>query len=168
MTRRSHAPAHAHSTSRTIFAARLYPHRSLGQTGSRLLVLLAAVPCISGGLAFAIAGAWPVTGFLGLDVVALALALFFNHRAARAYEEVALWRDDLLIRKHASSGTIAEHRFNPFWTRLRVNRHDAIGVTRIAVAAKGRELAIGDFLNPPDRASFAAAFGAALSRAKSG
>jgi uncharacterized membrane protein len=133
-----------------------------------LLVALAAVPCICGGLAFAIAGAWPVTSFLGLDVVALALALFFNQRAARAYEEVALWRDDLRIRKHAPSGRFAEHRFNPFWTRLLVNRHDAIGVTRIAVAAKGRELAIGSFLNPPDRASFAAAFGAALRRARSG
>ena len=56
------------------FDAVLYPNRSLDQFGFHLL--MAAIVLVSAGIgaAFVIAGAWPVTGFLGLDVVLLYLA----------------------------------------------------------------------------------------------
>lgn len=60
------------------------------------------------------------------------------------------------------------HRFNPFWTRFAVARHEEIGITDMAVEGEGRRVPIGAFLNPDDRESFATAFGRALATAKSG
>ena len=61
-----------------------------------------------------------------------------------------------------------QHRFNPFWARFSVARHEEIGITRMLVEAQGRSVSIGGFLNPDDRESFAAAFSRALATAKSG
>jgi uncharacterized membrane protein len=168
MTDRTNPDPDTHRASMPLFAAKLYAHRSLSRRGFAILMLLAAVPCAISAVVFAFAGAWPVSGFFGLDVAGLALAFQMNYRAARGFEEISLWRDDLLVRKHAPSGRIVEHRFNPFWARLRISRHNAIGITRLALAARDREVAIGEFLNPPDRKSFAEAFGSALRQAQGG
>jgi uncharacterized membrane protein len=149
-----------------IFAARLYPHRSLPRSGFIVLMVVATAACLCSGLLFAVAGAWPVSGFFGLDLALLALAFLVNYRSGRRFEEIGLWRHDLLVRKHSASGSIAEHHFNPFYARLKVERREPIGVTGLALTIGRSELAIGDFLNPPDRRSFAQAFGEALRKAR--
>lgn len=118
------------------------------------------------GVIFLSHGAWPVFGFFGLDVVGLYIAFRVNYRAARAREEVSVSRTALDIRKVAPSGKSQAHHFNPFWARFSVARHSEIGITKMAVEAQGESVAIGSFLNPDDRESFAAAFTRALSTAK--
>lgn len=118
------------------------------------------------GAIFLSHGAWPVFGFFGLDVVGLYIAFRVNYRAARAREEVSVSRTALDIRKVAPSGKSQAHHFNPFWARFSVARHSEIGITKMAVEAQGESVAIGGFLNPDDRESFAKAFARALSTAK--
>jgi uncharacterized membrane protein len=151
-----------------IFKALLTPHRSLGRTG--FLVVMGAMLFGSAftGAVFLAHGAWPVFGFLGLDVLAVYLAFRLNYRAARAREEVSVSRVALDIRKTAASGRTEEHHFNPFWARFTIARHDEIGITRMQVEAQGQEVPIGGFLNPDDRESFATAFTRALAAAKAG
>ena len=148
------------------FRALLTPHRSLGRTGFLVLMGALAFGWLATGVIFLVNGAWPVFGFFGLDVVGVYVAFRLNYRAARAREEVALSRTQLDIRKTDPSGRSEAHRFNPFWTRFSVSRHSEIGITRMAVTAQGRSVAIGSFLNPDDRESFATAFGRALATAK--
>ena len=150
------------------FKALLTPHRSLGRTG--FLVLMGALLFGWGvtALFFLAQGAWPVAGFFGLDIVAVYLAFRLNYRAGRAREEVSVSRTSLEIRKVAPSGKSAFHRMNPFWTKFRVRRHSEIGITGMAVEAKGRSVPIGAFLNPDDRESFAKAFSQALATARAG
>ncbi len=149
------------------FKALLTPHRSLGRTG--FLVLMGALAFGWGvtGLFFFFQGAWPVAGFFGLDILAVYLAFRLNYRAGRAREEVSVSRTTLDIRKVAPSGKSVAHRLNPFWCRLAVRRHAEIGITGMAVEARGTRVTIGAFLNPDDRESFADAFGQALATAKS-
>lgn len=151
-----------------IFRALLTPHRSLGRTG--FIVLMALIAGISSGVGifFWSIGAWPIFGFLGLDVVLIYIAFRLNYRAARAREEVSVSRLSVDIRKVAPSGRAQEHRFNTFWTRFLVDRHEEIGITAMAVEGQGRSVPVGTFLNPDDRESFAAAFGRALTTARSG
>ena len=148
------------------FRALLMPHRSLGRTG--FLVLMGALVFGWGvtGLIFLANGAWPVFGFFGLDVLLVYGAFRLNYRAARVREEVSVSRTALDIRKTAPSGRTEDHRFNPFWTRFRVARHDEIGITAMAVEARGQAVSLGSFLNPEDRESFAQAFSRALATAK--
>lgn len=150
------------------FRALLVPHRSLGRTGFLVLMGFCAAVWLSTGALFLSIGAWPVFGFFGLDVLLLYLAFRFNYRAARAREEVSVSRIALDIVKVAPSGRRQEHRFNPFWARFRVARHDEIGITGMAVEGEGRRVPIGSFLNPDDRESFATAFGRALATARTG
>ena len=151
-----------------IFSALLTPHRSLGRTGFMVLMGTLAFAWLSTGLFFLSAGAWPVFGFFGLDLLAVYVAFRLNYRSARAREEVSVSRTALDIRKVAPSGRAEQHRFNPFWARFNIARHDEIGITGMAVEGQGRTVPIGAFLNPDDRESFAAAFGRALATAKAG
>lgn len=149
-----------------IFRALLIPHRSLGRTGFIVLMSVLGVVWLGTGFLFLSIGAWPVFGFFGLDLLAIYIAFRLNYRAARAREEVSVSRTALDIRKVAPSGRTEAHRFNPFWTKFRVARHEEIGITGMAVEGEGRRVPIGSFLNPDDRESFATAFGRALATAR--
>lgn len=151
---------------RPAFHAVLTPHRSLGPNGFRVLMLVLTGSWLATGLVFAAMGAWPIFGFFGLDVLALYVAFKLNYRAANCHEEVRLSRDELLIKRVEVSGKTRLNRFNPFWTGLKVTRHPYAGVTAIAVASRGERIAVGDFLNPDDRESFAKAFALALATVK--
>jgi uncharacterized membrane protein len=148
------------------FKALLTPHRSLGRTGFAVLIAALLFGWAVTGVIFLAHGAWPVFGFFGLDVIALYVAFRLNYRAARACEEVSISRTALDIRKVAPSGRTEAHHFNPFWTRFSVARHAEIGITRMTVEGRSKSVAIGGFLNPDDRESFAAAFSRALATAK--
>ena len=150
------------------FAARLFPHRSLTSSGFSMLMAFLGAVCVMSAMLFMKLGAWPVVGFFGVDIALVWFAFRANYRAARAFEEVAVWPHDLLVRKVSANGMIREHRFNPFFARFRIDRHAEYGITRMSLAGEGREIDIGAFLNPPDRESFAHAFSDALARARRG
>ena len=88
------------------------------------------------GIFYVIVGAWPVFMFLGLDVLILWAAFQINYRAARAFEEIEVHRDALIIRKVSARGAIRELTFNPFWAKLHVKRDDEDQVTHITVTIK--------------------------------
>lgn len=149
-----------------IFSATLRPHRSLGQMGFLVLMLVIGGLWFVTGLYFVSLGAWPVLGFLGLDVLAVWVAFRLNYRAARAYEEVEVSRTALIIRKVSPGGRLQEIRFNPHWARLEIQTVEDEFVSRIFVRARADKVPVGAFLNPDDRRSFARAFGAALAEAR--
>jgi len=154
------------SADEPFFRALLTPHRSLGRTGFAILMGVLLALWLLTGAFFLSKGAWPVFGFFGLDILLVYIAFRANFRAARAREEISVSRTSLDIRKTAPSGRTVAHRFNPFWARFQVARHEEIGITGMAVEAQGERIAIGGFLNPDDRESFATAFSRALATAK--
>ena len=125
------------------------------------LAICASIP----GLVMYSIGAWPVVGFMGLDVAAVWWALSASTRSGERAEHVALYPDALEIRQVAPGGAETLFSFNPFFTRLVVERDDD-RVTGLLLQSRERSLALGSFLNPADKASFARAFGAALARAR--
>ncbi|MGB7285417.1 MAG: DUF2244 domain-containing protein [Salaquimonas sp.] len=151
-----------------IFAARLVPYRSLGNTGFWLLMAFVCLTCFLSGILFLAIGAWPVFLFFGLDLLLIWGAFKLSYRSGKAYEEIAVWKHELEFRQIAPSGKVKVHLLNPFWTKFHVDRHDEIGITKMVLVEKGNFLNIGSFLNPQDRESFANALGLALAKAKSG
>lgn len=149
-----------------IFSATLTPHRSLGRGGFLALMALIASIAFATGLYFWSLGAWPVIGFLGIDILAVWLAFRLNYGAARAYEEVAISRTALVIRRVNPQGKAQELRFNPHWVRLEVEELEDGHVARIVVRMRDQRIPVGTLLNPEDRKSFARAFGAALAQAR--
>jgi len=149
-----------------IFRALLVPHRSLGRTGFLILMGTLGISSFLAGLFFLSIGAWPVFGFFGLDVLIVYIAFRMNYASGKIHEEVSISRIALQIRQVGASGRIKLHEFNPFWTRFSVARHAEIGITSMLVEGQGKAVAIGSFLNPDDRESFASAFQVALATAK--
>ena len=145
------------------FDAWLRPHRSLTRRGIAMVLALAAVPSFILGAAFLFMGAWPVTGFLGLDVVLLYAAFRLNNRAARESERVRLSDTELTVDRHAIDGRAEHWSFQPNWLRVYVDdppRPDS----KLLLSTHGRSLAIGRFLPPAERVEVADALRAALRR----
>jgi uncharacterized membrane protein len=149
-----------------IFSATLVPHRSLDRRGFLALIGLIAGLWFVFGLYFWSLGAWPVTGFGALDILAIFVAFKLNYRAARSFEEVAVSREAIVLRKVTAAGRAQEIRFNPQWVRLEVEEVADEGVARIALRTRDRRVTVGAFLNPADRRTFTEAFGAALATAR--
>jgi uncharacterized membrane protein len=152
----------------TIFSATITPHRSLGNVGFMVLMLVFGGVSFISGMAFLLMGAWPVFGFFGLDVLLLYWAFRINYRHAAAYEEVSVTPTALRVRKVDHRGTARVWELNPLWVRLDQVVHEEFGVERLFLVSRGKQLAIANFLGPDEKASFAQALGHALGEAKRG
>jgi uncharacterized membrane protein len=151
-----------------IFSAVLTPHRSLGNVGFLVLMLLFGGVSFITGVAFLLMGAWPVFGFFGLDVLLLYWAFRLNYRHAAEYEQVMVTPTVLKVRKVSHRGRVREWVLNPLWVKLDKVVHEEFGIERLFLVSRGRQLAIASFLGPDEKASFAQALGKALSEAKRG
>lgn len=150
----------------TRFSAMLTPHRSLGPKG--FMVLMSAVCLVSfgTGLLFYLIGAWPVVGFMGLDVLLIYVAFKLNYRAARLYETVDLTPAALTVIRVQPSGKAQVWNFNPYWVRLKLE--ERVGrSTELSIASHGNRLVFATFLTDSEREDFALALSSALSSAKS-
>jgi uncharacterized membrane protein len=152
----------------TIFSAIITPHRSLGSTGFLVLMLCIGGLSFVSGMVFLLLGAWPVFGFLGLDVVLVYWAFRANFRAARAYEEVTVTASELTLRKVNQNGGVREWTLNPVWVQLDRIVHEEFGIERLFLVSRGRRLSIAAFLGPDEKASFARALSTALGEARRG
>lgn len=149
------------------FHAVLTPYRSLGPRGFLFLMLGLGVLSFAAGMVFVIAGAWPVMGFFGLDVLLVYLAFRLNYRSARLYETVDVTPAKLTVRRVHPSGRQEQFDCNPYWARVNL-REWPDGRTVLSVVAQGREHAFGRFLTDDERRDFAAALRTALLQARGG
>ena len=164
----SNAPEALREAEPTLFSALLTPHRSLSGAGFVVLMAVIAGLSFAGGLVFFVVGAWPVVGFLGLDVVLIYWAFRANYLAAAAYEEVTVTASELRVRQVSHRGDVAEWSLNPLWTQLDRETHAEYGLLRLFLVSRGKRLAVAGFLGPTEKESFATALSAAIGEAKRG
>ena len=141
-----------------LFDAVLYPNRSLGRFGFHLLMAAIVLVSAAIGAAFVLAGAWPVTGFLGADILLLYLAFCWNYRQGRRAEFIQLDGAELVVRRVEPSGHRREWRFDAHWVRVAVD--DASH--QLTLSSHGRSLEVGAFLSPKERREVGGALRAAL------
>jgi uncharacterized membrane protein len=149
-----------------LFAATLTPHRSLSPRGKRVVIALVAALALCPGIVFYVAGAWPVVGFMGLDVVAIWIALTVSMRGGRAYEVVTLWPGSLEVRKIDAKGAQTVLTFIPLNVRFVIDRDYNERVMSLWLKDRERRIAIGAFLSADEKLSFSKAFGTALKKAR--
>jgi uncharacterized membrane protein len=163
-----HIPDDNDPTTRRIFAVRLHPHRSLTKRNFHILIMVFSGMSFFATLPFVIIGAWPVAGFMGLDVALLYLAFRANFRAARAYEDVRVTPIELRLAKVSPKGVKAEWHFHPSWVRLHREEHEEFGVQKLALVSRGQSVEVGNFLGPEEKARFASGLSRALAEARQG
>ena len=137
-----------------LFDAILYPYRSLNPVGFWLLMVGVGAVSFTAGLMFWSAGAWPVVGFIGLDVFLVYVALKLSYRSGRIYETLELTEDTLTVARNGPGGEIGRWTFQPYW--LRITMDDPPGQSsQLMLSSHGRALIIGGFLKPSERVEIA-------------
>lgn len=153
---------------RPVFSAVITPHRSLGPDGFRIMMVLAALVAAAVSIRFIALGFWPVSGFLGLDLLGLYVAFRISYRQGRAFEEVTLTPIELLFRQVGPRGEAREWRLNPVWTRLVRETHAEFGLQRLALESGRQRIVIARALSPGEREDLADELSRALTQVKRG
>ena len=148
-----------------LFDAVLRPNQSLGNKGLLLVLGLATLLFLIGGTLFLLAGAWPVTGFLGVDLVLLFFALRVSHRSGFLTETVRLRPAILTVSRCSPSGHQMAWSFQPHWLKVEFN-HEKRRDSQVILSSKGERLNIGSFLSSKQRAELASALRTALQQCK--
>lgn len=143
----------------------LHPHRSLGPRG--FLVVMALIGGVSfvTGMLFVLQGAWPVLGFLGLDVALVWFAFRQSYRAARERERIVVTGAEIVVMRRDAAGRESIWRLPSYFARVGQDEHPS-GDHSLYLASHGRRVDVGACLGPAERKDFGDALAAALRRAR--
>ncbi|MFO1079743.1 MAG: DUF2244 domain-containing protein [Reyranellaceae bacterium] len=145
------------------FTTRLVPHRSLSQDGFKWLIRGVIVANLLIGLPLYMLGAWPVLGFMGIDVYLLWWLFQRNYFDARRSETLTLTDRELIVDRLSPEGEREQHRLDAYWLRLEL-QGDA---ERLVLISRGNRLVVGRFLAPNVREKVAEELEAALAAFRS-
>jgi uncharacterized membrane protein len=147
------------------FDAVIEPNPPLPPNGLFLVVFAIAAISFVAGIIFILHGAWPVTPFLGADVLLLYWAFVLVRERAKHREYIRVTPDLLTVERRRPGLPAVRHEFNPYW--LRVEHHDPERMgAPIALVSHGKRLIVGSFLGADERANLADALRAALAQAR--
>ena len=151
-----------------LFEDTLTPHRSLGARQFRLLMLATFAATTALSVPFYLMGAWPIVGFLGLDVLAIYFAFRMSFRSARAAEHFRLTYFELTFARVNPAGARREWRLTPNWVRLEREDDEDYGPQRLTLHSRGQSWHIARGVGPERKAKFAGELAQALAEARRG
>ncbi len=141
------------------------PHRSLSRKGFVILIsVLTSINCLT-AVAFVLMGAAPVPVFLGMDVLAVAVAFFASFRAAERVERVQVSADEVRVIRQW------RERSETVW--ISPTRHTQVALVGaepedeiVKLRLSGKEFSVAEALTPSERGDFARALDRAIWRAR--
>ena len=142
------------------FSTLLRPHRSLSQEGFKWVMRGAIAANLLIGLPMYLLGAWPVLGFMGLDVWLLYYLFQRSYLDARRSETLTLTDRELIVDRVAPDGEREQHRLDAYW--LRVEQGE-----RLVLVSRGNRVVVGRFLSPGEREAVGEQLKAALAAQRS-
>ena len=104
---------------------------------------------------FAYLGLWLILPFAGLEILALALGLYFCSLRCRDREVITVTRDSLIIERGRYKPK--QHwQFQRTWTKLELKQPvHAMHSSRLLVRSKGQELEIARYLTNKEKKTLA-------------
>lgn len=145
--------------------AEIRPNRSLSERGFIILITVVTVANCASAAIFLAMGAMFVPIFLGLDLLAVAVAFLVSFRAARRVERVQVTASEIRVTHETRRWSRLVWESPTAFTRLRVERDEQRTVA-LKLALSGREAEVAAALSPRERADFAKALERAIWRAK--
>jgi uncharacterized membrane protein len=143
----------------------LEPPRSLSPRGFNRVMILFGCLSVVPGIAFFAMGAWPVVGFLGLDVLAVWAVFKLSFRAQTARTYVRVTADAVDVRKVDGWGRERRASLSAYFARVEFDR-SAPGPNALRLAASARSYPLGEHLTPRERETFARRLSQAISDAR--
>lgn len=143
----------------------LEPPRSLSTRGlNRVMLILGAFSAVF-SLGFLLVGAWPVVGFLGVEILALWLVFRWSFRAQTARTYVRVTADEVDVRKVDGWGRERRASMASHFARVEFDR-TATGPNALRLATSRTAYPLGEFLTPRERETFARRLMQAISDAR--
>lgn len=144
----------------------LTPNRSLSTAALAMLFAVFGAISFGAGLAFYAMGAWPVVGFLGLDVALLVGAFHLSNRQALRRQIIAIEPGRVEVVDVDPRGRSRAAALEAYWARVEFEEL-AGGVCQLRLTSRGRSVAVGGFLSDPERRRLATAVAGALRDSRS-
>ena len=138
----------------TCFSKELRPRRSSSPQTVQCLVIVSIVLVVLIGLIFVYIGAWPVFGFLGLELITLSALLCYHYHQGFLVEHIVITENNLSVVRTAPSGQ--KHTWTAKHHWLQVNLQDKdYKSSQLELRSHGRSIFIGSFLTPRERLNLA-------------
>ena len=141
----------------------LWPYRSLSLRGFQILIAVLASLMTVIGLGFYLLGAWPVIGFLGLEILVVWYAFKWNYRSGQLVETVAITPQQVDVTRTDWRGRETTVRLSGAWIKAELDVKEKRR-ERLYLRQHAHKLEIGAFMPPSEKLSLANALNAALSR----
>lgn len=148
-----HAPPAGPDNAGPVERLLLWPHRSLSARG--FVIFFAVTAAMAALPLLAVLGTPALWALLPFTASALALAwlaLRRNGRDGRLTEVLTLARDSVHLCRREPDGTRHDWRANPYWVRVILHGQGGPVANYVTLRGGGREVEIGAFLSPGERA----------------
>lgn len=132
------------------FSVTVRPNSVSGQPGLMLAMIVLVPACIVAGLGFMLIGAWPVTLFMGLHILALLLAFQYVERHAGDFERLTLADDRLILDTHTPDND-RHIELNGLWVQVDLQTTSVGGGKSLYLRSHGKEVAFGELMSDDER-----------------
>ena len=138
------------------FSILITPHRSLSRLGFKLFMSFLVVLSFVAGIIFVKIGAWPVTGFFGVDILIAYWAFKLNYESANRYETLTRDGGDIVLHRYFKNEKIETIRLVKSFTKVEIfhdQEREIIGP--LLLRSSNRSYEIASFLGGYERLSLA-------------
>ena len=149
----------------------IWPYRSLSRRGFAMVMMALGLLAFTIGLGFFLMGAWPVVGFLGLELLVVWIAFKMNYRAARRRQHLTATSQHLTIENVSPTGDTQTTEMPTAWAQVELTPRDepemrARQRQKVIVRSHGRTTEIGGFLHPVETPKLAREVRRMISKAR--
>ncbi len=139
----------------SLIKLRLEPSQSLRPEGANLvLVILGSFGLVISG-SFMVFGAWPVFGFMALDVLLIYIAFQSQYRRSDRGEEITICNDKIEIKYFNGGICVKTILLNKYWAKL--EHFDSFNrQSKLMFSSHGKFSEIGEFLSLKEKQKLAA------------
>ena len=134
---------------------RLEPPKSLRPKGASLVLIILGGFGFVISLSFMVFGAWPVFGFMALDVLLIYIAFQAQYRRSDRGEEITISNDKIEIKYFKGGSCVKTILLNKYWAKLEhfnsFNRQ-----SKLMFSSHGKFSEIGGFLSLKEKQKLAA------------
>jgi len=141
-------------------------NRSLSERGFIVLISIITLANCASAAVFIAMGAMFVPIFLGLDLLAVAVAFLVSFRAQRQVERVQVTAREVRVTVETPKWSRLVWESPTAFTRVAVDREEDDRATELRLSLSGREVAVAVALSPGERAEFAQALERAIQQAR--
>ena len=147
-------PSHADHDQTALYQAVLEPHRSASARNINTAIIVFALAALPLSLMFSVMGAWPVSIFIGLDVILLFAALRLHFWFGRKREIITITHDLLTVECIGATGRTRTWAASPHWMKVVVTELND-DHNKLELRTRDSRAEIGRFLNADEKLDLA-------------